>query len=47
MSAIDLNGGLGPDHPAPGGHPLIAVATARSMDDVAQWAEGPRTFRLT
>lgn len=37
---------LGPDHPTTGGYPVIAVVTARSMDDVAQWAGGPRHFRL-
>lgn len=37
---------LGPDHPTTGGYPLIAVVTAESMDDVAQWAGGPRRFRL-
>lgn len=37
---------LGPDHPTTGGYPLIAVVTADSMDDVAQWAGGPRRFRL-
>lgn len=37
---------LGPDHPTTGGYPVIAIVTARSMDDVAQWAGGPRRFRL-
>lgn len=37
---------LGPDHPTTGGYPVIAVVTAASMDDVAQWAGGPRRFRL-
>lgn len=37
---------LGPDHPTTGGYPVIAIVTPRSMDDVAQWAEGPRRFRL-
>lgn len=38
---------LGPDHPTTGGYPVIAVVTRRSMGDVAQWAGGPRRFRLT
>jgi allophanate hydrolase subunit 2 len=37
---------LGPDHPTTGGYPLIAIVTADSMDHVAQWAGGPRRFRL-
>lgn len=37
---------LGPDHPTTGGYPVIAVVTAASMNDVAQWAGGPRRFRL-
>lgn len=37
---------LGPDHPTTGGYPLIAVVTVESMDDVAQWAGGPRRFRI-
>lgn len=37
---------LGPDHPTTGGYPVIAVVTADSMDDVAQWSGGPRRFRL-
>lgn len=37
---------LGPDHPTTGGYPVIAVVTAESMDDVAQWSGGPRRFRL-
>jgi biotin-dependent carboxylase-like uncharacterized protein len=37
---------LGPDHPTTGGYPVIAVVTRRSMSDVAQWAGGPRRFRL-
>ncbi|MBK6762783.1 MAG: biotin-dependent carboxyltransferase family protein [Micrococcales bacterium] len=36
---------LGPDHPTTGGYPVIAVVTAESMCDVAQWSGGPRTFR--
>jgi len=36
---------LGPDHPTTGGYPVIAVVTAHSMCDVAQWSGGPRTFR--
>lgn len=37
---------LGPDHPTTGGYPVIAVVTPDSMDEVAQWAGGPRRFRL-
>lgn len=36
---------LGPDHPTTGGYAVIAVVTAQSMCDVAQWSGGPRTFR--
>ena len=36
---------LGPDHPTTGGYPVIAVVTAASMCDVAQWSGGPRRFR--
>jgi biotin-dependent carboxylase-like uncharacterized protein len=36
---------LGPDHPTTGGYPVIAVVTADSMCDVAQWSGGPRRFR--
>ena len=36
---------LGPDHPTTGGYPVIAVVTARSMSDAAQWSGGPRLFR--
>jgi biotin-dependent carboxylase-like uncharacterized protein len=37
---------LGPDHPTTGGYPVIAVVTAHSMCHIAQWAGGPRRFRL-
>ena len=33
------------DCPTTGGYPVIAVVTAESMCDVAQWSGGPRTFR--
>jgi biotin-dependent carboxylase-like uncharacterized protein len=36
---------LGPDHPTTGGYPVVAVVTARSMSQVAQWSGGPRHFR--
>jgi allophanate hydrolase subunit 2 len=36
---------LGPDHPMTGGYPVIAVVTAGSMCDVAQWSGGPRRFQ--
>ena len=35
---------LGPDHPTTGGYPVVAVVTARSMSQVAQWSGGPRHF---
>lgn len=37
---------LGPDHPATGGYPVIAVVLRRSLDHVAQWSGGLRRFAL-